>query len=389
MNLDELQSIRDRERQSDSLQQLRETFYEDAGELVGELRAERKEAAARADDPFDSPEVNRLSDDIKTAEQTVEAIYERRVGKLVKMASFAAADMPTEDEGLTVEERELFEHLVEAIEHNRDHVLGVLDGDGGAGSAIPGGLPGSDVEPAESAGQETSVTGAADADHQRETPPEPERPLGGADDESSAGSSGSVDAADLMAGDSGAESATDDVPAPGDSPAPDRQAGGQPPADATADEQSPHPDAPATEQSPPGTPDPSESPPDAAGDAPGPTPAETAGEGGVPVEGTDESPVPAERAGNGQVPAGSAPDADTGSAANQQESTVERGGQTGALGQDEPVTISRETVKITQEVGEIYGVDDRNYDLSTDDVVTLPAEHVDPLVERDAAERLE
>src|SRR6056297_3415254 len=168
MNLDELQSIRDRERQSDSLQQLRETFYADAGEFVQQLREERETAAARADDPFDAPEVNHLTDDIKTAEQTVEAIYERRVGKLVKMASFAAADMPTEDEGLTAEERELFEELVASIEANREQVFGVLDGD--------------DAE----SGDESSQSDATPADESAE-PATPEPPEG-------------VDAADLMSG---------------------------------------------------------------------------------------------------------------------------------------------------------------------------------------------
>ncbi|MEF8828216.1 MAG: hypothetical protein V5A49_04235, partial [Haloarcula sp.] len=69
MNVDELQSVQSRERQTDQLQQLRETFYEDAGGFIQQLREERDRAAERAEDPFDSPEVNRLTDDIKTAEQ--------------------------------------------------------------------------------------------------------------------------------------------------------------------------------------------------------------------------------------------------------------------------------------------------------------------------------
>jgi DNA replication factor GINS len=51
--------------------------------------------------------------------------------------------------------------------------------------------------------------------------------------------------------------------------------------------------------------------------------------------------------------------------------------------------VARKTVRITDEVGEIFGVDQREYDLSTDDVVTLPADNADPLVERDAAEPIE
>jgi DNA replication factor GINS len=51
--------------------------------------------------------------------------------------------------------------------------------------------------------------------------------------------------------------------------------------------------------------------------------------------------------------------------------------------------VDRRTVRITDDVGEIFGVDQREYDLSTDDVVTLPADNADPLVEQDAAEPLE
>ena len=73
MNLDELQSVQSRERQASSLQHLRASFYEEAGEYIGELRAERNAAATDSDNPFDDPEVERLSDDIRTAERTVES----------------------------------------------------------------------------------------------------------------------------------------------------------------------------------------------------------------------------------------------------------------------------------------------------------------------------
>ncbi|KKF39050.1 hypothetical protein FK85_31605, partial [Halorubrum saccharovorum] len=49
----------------------------------------------------------------------------------------------------------------------------------------------------------------------------------------------------------------------------------------------------------------------------------------------------------------------------------------------------RATVRITRDVGSIFGVDEREYDLASEDVVTLPAENADPLVQRDAAERLD
>jgi DNA replication factor GINS len=71
-------------------------------------------------------------------------------------------------------------------------------------------------------------------------------------------------------------------------------------------------------------------------------------------------------------------------------SAVDDGPDTPDPEADQPdADIDRKTVRITDDVGEIFGVDQRSYDLSTDDVVTLPADNADPLVERDAAEPLE
>jgi DNA replication factor GINS len=254
MNLDELQSVQSRERQTDQLQQLRATFYEEAGEFVAQLREERERAAERADDPFDSPEVNRLSDDIKTAEQTVEAIYERRVGKLVKRASLAAAGVPTDETGLTEEEQALFADLVERIEAHRATVLDVLD----AGSAA-------------------EAAGGADLDEARPSD----------------------------------SSASTDRPAPG-----------------TVN----------SEGSPAADPD-----PEPADDAP-PDPAPDGG-ASAPVVGAAESAA-------------------------------------------DP-TDDRVTLRITADVGEIYGVDDRVYTLGDEDVVTLPSANAEPLLERGAAQRVE
>ncbi|WP_136715442.1 DNA replication complex subunit Gins51 [Halorientalis salina] len=340
MNLDELQSIRDRERQSDSLQQLRETFYADAGEFVQNLREERETAAARADDPFDSPEVNRLSDDIKTAEQTVEAIYERRVGKLVKMASFAAADMPTEDEGLTAEERELFEQLVASIEANRDQVFGVLDGD--------------DAE----SGTDSGQTDASPAQESPEpTAPDP---------------TDGVDAADLMGGTdsaSTAETQSDDPQSDTDGKQPSSTDGSR----SRAEMDPTDTDRPAPEAGVGSDGDSSES--------------TRNGTQAVPPDGPDGQASEPD-----VVSVGDGPDA-TQSAGGTDEP---QGGRTGTTPEAEPRSdgggdrrVDRTTVRITRDVGEILGVDDREYDLSSEDVVTLPATNADPLVERDAAERLD
>jgi len=314
MDLDEIQSVQSRERQTDSLQQLRDSFYEEAGEFVRALREERERAAERADDPFDAPEVNRLSDDIATAEQTLEAIYERRVGKIVKMASLAAADMPTEDEGLTTEERDLFESLVGAIENNRDHVFDVLEG-----TAVDGDQPGMDEsdgtdvnnrEPpaAEQSRPDPVATDAAGAETADDT---------GAEDRSD---DETVSAADLMG--------------PDDPSTPQQSSG----ASGEDDQSRPAPPDPAVAAA---------------------TEEQARRDGG--------SPATAEPSGSDAVDEPTNPE----SAA------------------DEESTVARATVRITDDVGEILGVDDRAYDLSTDDIVTLPETNADPLIQRGAAERLE
>jgi len=281
MDLDQLQSVRDRERQTDRLQQLRESFYEEAADFVADLRAERDAAAEEAADPFDSPQVNRLTDRIRTAEQTLEAIYEKRVGKVVKAATFAAADLPAEAEGMTKEEADLFDTLVDEIEANRARVLDRLRGD------HAGDVP---AAPADSDG------GPADGDE-------------------------GVPAADLMGEDTG-----------------DSDAG--PPDGGASDDERPPP--------------------------PPPTEADDAGAGDPELDPTSDA------ASDGAPPADAAevdPDA----------AVTDAG---------EP-DVERQLVRITDDVGPILGVDEREYDLAADDVVTLPAANAEPLVDRGAAERLE
>jgi DNA replication factor GINS len=279
MNLDELRSVQSKERSKDSLQHLRESFYAEVGEYISELREERERAAERADSPFDSEEVNRLTDEIKTAEEVVEAIYERRVGKVVKRASLAAADMPADEEGLTTEERALFSDLVGRIESNKRTVLDVLAG--------------------ESDGAST-------------------------DDASDAAASSPVD----TVAETPADAANDGVPA------------------STADGEDVDADA--------GTARPSE---EAAAVATDPDAGATDSDAGASDDGTPDD---------------------------------ESGGGTDDADDDSFAGLDgRTTVRITSDVGEIFGVDERAYDLSTEDVVTLPAANAEPLLERDAAERLE
>ena len=305
MDLGDLQSARSKERQRDSLQHLHDDFYADVGSFVAELRTERERAAAASDDPFDAPEVRRLTDDIKAAENTVEAVYERRVGKLVKLASLAAAGMPAETDGLTDEERDLFETLVNAIESNREHVLDdVLAGDRATGGSVD--VTDSATEPdSEPAASDTPDTAAATESVEPGEQADPAE---------------TIDPVD-----GGAEPAENE--AVGNEPAGSEVGGGA----ATADEGVSVADA-------------------MGGQSPKPT-----SESGETSTAADRAPAGADDAG------GETPNPDT----------------------------DRTTVRITQDVGEVFGVDEQTYHLSAEDVVTLPEVNATPLVERDAAEQLD
>ncbi|ADQ66742.1 hypothetical protein C499_03258 [Halogeometricum borinquense DSM 11551] len=326
MNLDELRSVRRTERQKDSLQHLRDSFYEDVADYIAQQKAERKRAADRADDPFSDPEVGRLTDEIETAEDVVEAIYERRVGKVVKLASFAAADMSADTNGLTAEERDLFDDLVSRIKQNRETVLDVLAGkrSGSATTTEMGNTSsgGTDVPAAESTSQTTPDEVPPADPGTDETPPPPPEVDPEADSQTPADGAGDV-LADAM-GDG--PSAGDETPVRDDTPPTDTS---------SATPESMADGATATD-----------------------TAATDSTDGDRPT--TEAEAVAAEQPSNDSTD--SATEADD---------------------------TERVTLRITQDVGQILGVDEREYDLATEDVVTLPTTNADPLLERGAAERLD
>ncbi len=123
MNLDELRSVRDDERDAASLQPLRPSFYAEAREFIAELKAERTALAEEADEPFADPEVTRLTDRLETAREVLEAIYDNRIGKIFRHASTAAAGDDVDPPPLTREEQALYQTLVESIEATKAAAL--------------------------------------------------------------------------------------------------------------------------------------------------------------------------------------------------------------------------------------------------------------------------
>ncbi len=306
MNLDELRSVQSKERSKDSLQHLRESFYADVGEYIGGLREEREQAAERASDPFDSADVNRLTDEIQTAEEVVEAVYERRVGKVVKRASLAAAGIPADEEGLTSEEQVLFSDLVGRIESNKTTVLDVL------------------------AGEESPPSGPSTV----ETQPAPE-----SRSTPESHSTSQVESKTNSESETNSESVSTDRPS--DEAA--AIAGNDEAVGADTESNQPSASEPASPAS----------------NAREPEPAATEADGSATV----------------------APD----SAEAHASEPESEGAEEAKAG----LSDDRTTVRITQDVGSILGVDEREYDLTSEDVVALPTQNAGPLIERDAAEKLD
>ncbi|MBP2250652.1 DNA replication factor GINS [Halarchaeum solikamskense] len=289
MNIDDLRAAQTRERTTDGLQDLPDSFYREAAGYIADLRERREQAAAEADDPFGDDEVQSLTDEIETAEQVAEAIYERRVGKIVKQASLSAAGMGADADGLTAEERALYTDLVARIESNKSRVLDVLAGETDA---------------------------ATDAGPDAHAPPERDESPDPADVVNDRAAGAETETAGAHASESGAGAPTP----PPDEPAPDERAD----ADDAAAESS--------------------------------TAAAAMGGDGASLDGDDAD---GEEANAGTDASADDPD------------------------------IERSTVRITTDVGEVYGIDERAYTLEADDVVTLPVENAEPLLARDAAEKLD
>ncbi|MFW5916879.1 MAG: hypothetical protein ACOCRD_00560 [Halorubrum sp.] len=351
MNLDELRSAQAKERRKDSLQHLRDSFYDDVAAYVADMRAARDRRAEQVAKPFSDDDVRRLSDEVETAEEVAEALYERRVGKVVKLASFAAADMPVDADGMTAEERQLFDDLVDRIGENKSRVLDVLSGE------TP---PGEETSPAGDGPESPASAGRSAPDAGPPSASDDAGALagamGGPDDEV-------VDATDAESTDGTTMDGTsmDETPMDGRT---DEAPPVPPEADALATED----DATSPDGGPAGDGGPTAVPPEPA--PPGAPGVSAGGDGdAAPLESLEQS-------------GSESPDRDAPEPSGPVSNAAAESDTDSDLG-------DRATVRITRDVGSIFGVDEREYDLASEDVVTLPVENADPLVERDAAERLD
>ena len=444
MNLDELRSVQSKERRKDSLQQLRDSFYQDVAAYIQDLRAERDRRAEQVDNPFSDDEVRRLSDKLDTAEEVAEALYERRVGKVVKLASFAAADMSASEEGMTTEEQALFDDLVDRIKQNKASELDVLAGESevagvdsansaadvdGANDATPTSSTATDPTPPSPVADATETTtddepttiGDANADHTPSPAADPaeQQPAeqstdgdgmladamgaaterGGASDDTAAETPARHATNGATNSDESATKATrnDAESTDAESGVPTTDGGSTTAAAPTSETQT---ESRSTATTPTQPSQSTSQPPDSKVSTTA-TP-ETASE---PTESvTQSADSVAQSAESATGPAESATGSAT-SATQSTASTVDDGHAvdrpTGNTGAENPSSegvsadtaasesIDRTTVRITEPVGTILGTDEREYTLDKEDVVVLPAANAEALLSKNAAVEIE
>jgi DNA replication factor GINS len=116
MNLEDLANKLVLERESDRLQPMDGSFYEQAALYVKKLDQARREAA-------DYKEAGMIDDEIKNARILIEGVFDRRMSKIIQYAAIYAAGTRLSVEGLTAAEKSVFDGLVAALERGRTEIL--------------------------------------------------------------------------------------------------------------------------------------------------------------------------------------------------------------------------------------------------------------------------
>lgn len=121
MNLDDLKVIRNEERRSRRLTQLKNSFYSEFKEYMDSLKT--------SDDP-------QKKDELENALQVADAIYDKRAAKIIKLAALAARGH-REDVSLADAEAEVYDLVYKVFTHYRDRVLGQMQFEAAAPSSEP------------------------------------------------------------------------------------------------------------------------------------------------------------------------------------------------------------------------------------------------------------
>ncbi len=116
MSLEDLVLKLTGEREIDELQEIGDSFYEDAAAYIKKLEASRNEATNYREEDM-------LSDELKNARMVLEGIFDRRRSKIIDAALNTASGIRMDVKGMTRNERPMFDAIVAAIEAGRNEIL--------------------------------------------------------------------------------------------------------------------------------------------------------------------------------------------------------------------------------------------------------------------------
>ncbi|MDY6864819.1 MAG: hypothetical protein SVY15_02430 [Halobacteriota archaeon] len=117
MSLEKLWRILDAERKSAGLQNISPSFYKDASEYIKELELELSKTGP------EDPKAIILVDELKTARMRIENIFNKRIGKIINLASSKACGLSKIPNGFIENEKDIFEKIVKIIEQAKSSVL--------------------------------------------------------------------------------------------------------------------------------------------------------------------------------------------------------------------------------------------------------------------------
>jgi DNA replication factor GINS len=117
MSLEELNTLLTKERELDNkLQEIGDSFYEDAAAYIQKLEDERKAA-------LKYQEMDMLTDELKNARIVIEGIFDIRRRKIIEFASVSVSGTKMDIQGLTTKEKVMHEIIVSALERGRKEIL--------------------------------------------------------------------------------------------------------------------------------------------------------------------------------------------------------------------------------------------------------------------------
>jgi len=116
MSLEDLVMILTKERELDDLQEIGDSFFDEAASYIKKLEESRNEAT-------NYREADMLSDELKNARMVLEGIFDRRRSKIIDAALNTASGIRMDVKGLTSKEKPMFDSIVAALEIGREDVL--------------------------------------------------------------------------------------------------------------------------------------------------------------------------------------------------------------------------------------------------------------------------